>query len=66
MVAIAFGILSLLACTFLAYVFVQFHRELTRLRGEKESGSSDWLYFGLRNLSFERRHYQERFRVSVN
>jgi hypothetical protein len=30
MVAIVFGIISLLACMFLAYVFAQFHRELTQ------------------------------------
>lgn len=34
MVAIVFGVISLLACTFLAYVFAQFHRELTRHRRE--------------------------------
>jgi hypothetical protein len=66
MVAMAFSIISVLACSFLAYVFLQLHRELTRPRAEQTSGLSDWLHFGLRSISFERRRYRERFPVSVN
>ena len=66
MVAMAFSIISVSACIFLAYVFVQFHRELIRPRGEKKSGLSDWLHLGLRNISFERRRYRERFPLSVH
>jgi hypothetical protein len=66
MVAMAFSIISVSACIVLAYVFVQFHRELIRPRGEKKSGLSDWLHLGLRNISFARRRYRERLSLSVH
>ena len=61
MVAMAFGIISLLACTFLVYVSAQFHRELTRApRREKTPHLlSVWLRFKLRDSAVQEPRYRQ-------
>lgn len=50
MVALVFGIISLLACMFLVYALAQFHRELTRGPGEQLPHLlPDWLRSEPRN-----------------
>jgi hypothetical protein len=50
MIAITFSVLSVVACAFLIYVFVHFHRELARLK-KRSAEDSRLTYIGSRERS---------------